>query len=94
MAGKVYQFDPNVTMNMDSGDAFHCMVCNHYTDFESATMWADSGYDHTCYWHMHGSEPFNYCPHCGANVLTPEEWAMRFPCDVGKTIGEIARRYR
>ena len=84
------------TLNMDSGDGFTCMACGHWL-YESETEWGDM---FVCdpshpkrFGHMHGRESFRFCPHCGAMVLTKEEWVKVYPSDQMKTINEIARRY-
>lgn len=81
------------TMNMDSGNGFTCMACGHWL-YESETEWGDM---FVCapkrFGHIHGTEPFRFCPHCGAMVLSVSEWADLHPQDQGLTVGEISRRY-
>lgn len=85
------------TMNMEAGksDGFCCMVCGHWTWYPPETEWGDM---FACrpkrfYGHIHGTEPWHFCPNCGALIVTPDEWADIYPKDQGKTIGEIARRF-
>ena len=81
------------TLDVGEGDGFECMVCGHWL-YESETEWGDL---FVCkpkrFGHIHGTEPFRFCPHCGAMVLTPSEWAEAYPQDQGKTIWEVARRF-
>lgn len=80
------------TMNCDTGDGFTCMACGHWVVHANETEWGDL---HVVrpkrFGHVHGTEPFRFCPHCGARVLSLREWADVFPGDMGKTLGQIER---
>lgn len=87
MTAEVIQLRPKYTMNVDSGDGFLCLVCGKWTIF-GEVEWAGrigeaSG---------HGRESFSFCPACGAEVLSIDEWADVFPQDQGKTTSEIRHR--
>ena len=81
------------TMNADTGDGFTCVVCGHWT-YDNETEWGDL---FACaskrFGHIHGREPFRFCPSCGAMIVTTEQWADIYPHDQGKTLGEIAKRF-
>ena len=86
------------TMNMEfsESDGFTCMICGHWL-YESETEWGDlfvcNPVHPKRFGHMHGRESFHFCPNCGAQILSPHEWADFFPHDQGKTVREIAKRY-
>ena len=95
MSGKVLAFKlPDYTLNVDKDDGFLCLLCGHYT-FTDETMWGESFRDSTnCVMHMHGRDGFHYCPNCGAEIITPEEWVERRPQDAGKTMAEVLKTIR
>lgn len=96
MSGKVLSFNmPPYTLNADNGDGFLCLLCGHYT-FDKETMWAETLRDKaiTGVCHMHGTEEYHYCPNCGAEILTMQEWVERRPWDLGKTISQIGKSIR
>lgn len=82
------------TMNIDSVDGFECLACGHWVVYTDETEWGDL---YVCkpkrFGHIHGTEPFRFCPSCGAMVLTPEQWVDTYPEDAGKTFGEIYKRH-
>lgn len=91
MSADILAFIPaDATLNVDSGDGFACMVCNHWT-YINGTSWEEI---HTGGMFMHGREPFKFCPNCGAPILTPEQWVEHRPQDAGKTWAEIKRSIR
>lgn len=94
MKGEVIRLRPtNVTMNMADDGSFHCMACGSWTEFEGSTKWAEHNNKGSYYFHMHGSEEFRFCPNCGAEVLSMEEWVNRFPYDAGNTKSKIHAEY-
>ncbi len=96
MKGKVLAFQvAPYTLNADNGDGFLCLKCGHYT-YVNETRWAETLRDRiiTGVMHMHGTEEFNYCPNCGAEILTLQEWVERRPWDAGKTLREIGKTIR
>ena len=91
MPADILAFIPHdATFNMDTGDGFTCAACGHWT-YEGETEWGDY---FACEpkrfgGHIHGTEPFRFCPHCGAPILTLEEWVEHYPEDQGKMTGQI-----
>lgn len=92
--GDVVPFRRGFTLNVDfKGDGFQCMVCGHWLWLDE-TEWGDMfRAGNGRFGHMHGTEPFHYCPNCGAQVLELEHWCDVFPEDGGKSVWEIERRY-
>lgn len=81
------------TMNMDTKGGFTCLACGHWT-YLNETEWGDYlVYAPKRFGHMHGREPFRFCPSCGAMIVTTEQWADIYPQDQGKTLNEIAKRF-
>ena len=87
MSAEVLTFRPKHTMNVDSGDGFLCLVCGRWTIFGEVEWSGRIGEARG-----HGRIPFGFCPACGAEVLSPSEWAEEYPQDRGKTYQEIRRR--
>jgi len=80
------------TMNRDADGGFACVACGHWVVYTGETEWGDLLVTRPKrFGHIHGTEPFRFCPHCGASVLSPREWAEVFPEDAGKTLGQIER---
>ena len=80
------------TMNCDTGDGFTCIACGHWVVYTNETEWGDLYVVRPKrFGHIHGTEPFRFCPHCGARVLSLQEWAEVFPEDAGKTLHAIER---
>ena len=93
VTAEVMPFHREFTMNIDTGDGFTCIACGHWL-WENRTEWGDLYVVRPKrFGHMHGTEKFNYCPNCGAMVLTMDEWAEMFPQDQGKTLFDIERRF-
>lgn len=97
MSGKLIRLKaPLHTLNVDRGDGFLCMLCGHWTWYKE-TEWAESFYDRAMtgvVGHMHGTEDFHFCPNCGAEILTRDEWVKRRPWDAGKSVEEVFQGLR
>ena len=81
------------TVNLNNDGEFLCMLCGHYIIYTGETEWSHTSAHGGGYAHMHGTEPFHFCPNCGREILTPELWVDEHPEDAGKTWEEIGRRY-
>ncbi len=83
------------TMNFNVGELFTCLVCGHWL-YENETEWGDyfSSDSDPFGGPTHGTEPIKFCPHCGARIVTLDEWADIYPQDRGKSLVEIEERFR
>lgn len=86
----------NFTMNMDTSGGFTCVACGYWTyvnEMEWGDLFVCDPSHPNRFGHIHGREPFRFCPNCGAMVVTTEQWADVYPQDQGKTLNEIAKRF-
>jgi len=81
------------TIDTGDGDGFHCLICGHYVIYTNETEWGALNWRGLAFSHMRGTEPFHYCPNCGREILTQEQWIEKYPDDMGKTYAEIRKRY-
>ncbi len=78
----------------ESGDGdFSCLICHHFILYAPETEWGEMSGRGGTFMHMHGTEPFHYCPNCGREILTSVEWVEKHPEDQGKTFKEIGKRF-
>jgi hypothetical protein len=77
-------FTLNVVRKGDGG--FCCIRCGCYT-YDDELGWGE----YTGGVFFYGHVRFRYCPGCGAEIITVEEWAERRPQDQGKTFAEIMK---
>ena len=86
-AAEVLKFRPKYTVNVSRDDGFLCLVCGKWV-LTNEVEWSGRIGELM----GHGRKPFAFCPACGAQVITKEEWAEYYPQDQGKTASEIRRR--